>query len=103
MPAIIVGTTAMAAHAEIFRMSSFCCTPTCARCADRTSETSRSCPSTVSFTRVRWSWTSRKYGRDPSSTNGTRAPDVPTPASRASGAASGTVARRNSRICRLKP
>ncbi len=92
----------MAAHAEIFRMSSFCWTPTCARCADSTSDTSRSRPSTDSLTRVRWSWTSRKYGRAPSSTNGTRVPDVPVPASRVMGADRGTVARRNSRICRLK-
>ncbi len=92
----------MAAQPEIFRMSSFCRTLVCARWADRTSETSRSRPSTDSLTFIRWSLTSRKNGRDLSFTNGTRSPERPTPASRASGIASGPVARRNSRICRLK-
>ena len=59
-----VGTANIAAQAEILRMSSFWRTPICARCAERMSDSSRSRPSTCSLTRVRWSLTSRKNGRD---------------------------------------
>ncbi|CAM5723488.1 hypothetical protein SALBM311S_09656 [Streptomyces alboniger] len=58
-------------------MSSFCRTLICARCADRMSETSRSRPSTDSFTRVRWSLTSRKKGRAFSLTKGTDPAELP--------------------------
>ncbi len=74
----------MAAHAEIFRMSSFWRYLT-ARCAARMSETSRSRPSTDSFTRARWSLTSRKKGCAFSFTNGTGVPAAPEPESRVSG------------------
>ena len=40
-PASIVGTAAIATHAEIFRMSSFCWMPCWDRCAERMSESSR--------------------------------------------------------------
>jgi hypothetical protein len=42
MPAIIVGTAAMATQAEMRRMSAFCFTETLARCAASTSVSSRS-------------------------------------------------------------
>ena len=54
----------MAMYAEIFRMSSFWRTLTCARLALRASDRRSRKFSISATTRSRWSWTSRKYSRN---------------------------------------
>ena len=62
MPAIIVGTAAIATHAEIRRMSVFCCTETLARWADEHVGEQPVVGLDVVVDGRRWSATSRKNG-----------------------------------------
>ena len=75
MPAIAVGTRAIAAQAEILRMSSFCRVVTSASAALTSVVSISSKVDTRSATTDRWSSTSRKYSRISAGTSGCGVPD----------------------------